>query len=154
MPLYSLICTDCGNSYETFAHADERLGLRSECCGAGVESDWSKGAPSVQREWHGRERVNLGVALDPSNIAEIKRECPDVELHPRTGNLISRNDAQNRRQLKQLQKWHDRLEAKDKAAREPEIKAQEAAKKEATQKVEEICDGFIRANRGRRVSAA
>jgi hypothetical protein len=153
MPLYALKCDGCGAAYETFAHASERSGLRSPCCGAGVETDWSKGAPAVQREWHGRERVSLGVALDPSNIAEIRANCPSVELHPVTGQLISRTDAQNRRQLKELDAWANRLEQEERAAREPEIRAQEAATREATKKATEVCDEFIRARKQRQHAA-
>lgn len=153
MPLYALKCSGCGAAYETFAHASERDGLRSPCCGAGVETDWSKGAPSIQREWHGRERVTLGVALDPSNMAEIKANCPSVELHPTTGHLMSRNDAHHRRQLKEIGAWSDRLEAADKAAREPEIRAQEAAKHEADTKAREVCNEFIRARKRRQHAA-
>lgn len=147
MPLYDLKCNGCGAAFDTFAHAKDRPRLRSPCCGAGVETDWSKGAPSIQREWHGRERVSLGVALDPSNMAQIRAECPSVELHPVTGQLISHNDAQNRRQLKELDAWTERLKQEEAAANEPEIRAREAARREADQKAEEVCDEFIRARK-------
>lgn len=124
MLIYTLECGDCQHVWDRAGSIDDVRAVPCPACEAQQtetkrlritrdESAIDRRAdvpfPAIQRTWHGTERVSLGHQYDPENIAEIKANCPSVNLDAQ-GHLVSDNDRQHRQQLKELSAWKGRLE--------------------------------------------
>lgn len=142
---YALRCLHCEHRFDRVAPASARYDLRCERCGSPVENDWERtGAPGVKKEWQGTESLSLSIAFDPSEAPNVARECPSVRLHPQTGQLMSANDIEHRRQLNEIDAWRRRLD--EKAA--PQAEAEKAAAERARSKLKEKAREYLRRRNG------
>lgn len=111
MPTYALHCENasCLHKWETFAHARERDGLTCPKCGAKAETDFSASVPKTVHTWEGQEAKSMALAFDPAGIAELKKECPSIELG-RDGHVRFRSDSHQRRVYREIQAARERAE--------------------------------------------
>lgn len=138
MPLYALKCDGCGA-----ASSSSLTRARGPGCGAppvlrggggnraGARASGSprdrtdaNGYPSASRRW--------------TSTSPRSGKLPSVELHPVAGQLVSRTNTQNRGQLKELDALTRTGWNEGPSSREPEIRAQEAATREASRKATEV----------------
>lgn len=80
MPTYNFICDNCGNEIEIHCPIKDRNNTQRCDCGKIMKRDYVGNGPNIGGDEYGKPLHSDSLAINPSQVAEHKREFPNVEL--------------------------------------------------------------------------
>jgi len=79
MPLYPMICPDCGKTTNLIAGMVDPHQFQCPC-GTMMERDWSEMSFHASPDSYSQDIHSDALAISPSQVAEHKQHFPDIQL--------------------------------------------------------------------------